>query len=528
LSHSTNQTYSLLWKRALLLLCFALPAGFLYTKIYLQLTNTLEYHRNWESEKMGLKRPVNGAVAFYITPPALDKNRLNLGAWFGFQEVLFKEKIEPQAMAFDLFLPEGAYVNFIYNKGENGFSGIRLSRNASFPSMHFTATAPGKFLRKDPLELHGFRDGANHLRAVWGEKEISVYFNDQALGSFRENFIPQQKVGFRGSAGLVAVDNVSIKLKNSREMIVESFGNSSRFWRVFLNSLGLIFLLDILILFFYWAKSRKINQTKMFNYALSYNLLLLVIGLPLNFANYSALSNTYLFSKIYFKALALKGNYKTSIETRPEAVARLRQEYPQAKGNHPFRVLFLGSSQTWGAGADAPEDTMVRRLEDKWRNSMGGDLECINAGISGERSGGLWEMYSQEWIEWNPQLVVINLSNNDPDSSRFGENLGKFVQLNRAKGVQTVFSLEANSPENPKPSTLKNHQIMRQVAAQFAIPVVDLHACLGKEANTGFLWWDFVHLTSYGQELAAQCLEKPLEGIIVMKRNETRDHLSSL
>jgi lysophospholipase L1-like esterase len=515
-------------KRTALLLCLALPICFLYTKIYLQLTNTLQYNRRWESEKMELKRPVNGAVAYYITPPALDKGRLNLGAWFGYQEVLFKEAIEPQEMSFDLFLPPGAYANFIYNKGDHGFSGIRLSRDDAFPSMHFIATAQGKFLQKDRLELGALGSDVGHVRAVWNGDTMDVYLNDQALGSFREDFLPQQRVGFRGGAALTWVDDVSIRLKNSPMVIEESFGNAQRFWPAFLRNLGIILLLDILILVFYWIKLRGAAEKNVFNYPLSFNFLLLILGLPLLFLNYSALSNTYLFSKIYFKVLALHGNYKTSIETRPEAVERLRREYPQTHGEHPLRVLFLGSSQTWGAGAGAPEDTMVRRLEDKWKNVPGGDLEFINAGISGERSGGMWEMYSQEWIRWDPQLVVINLSNNDTDPSRFGENLGKFAELNRVKGVRTLFSLEANSLENAKVGTLENHQIMRQVAEKFSIPVVDLHACLAKETDTGFLWWDFVHLTSYGQELAAQCLEKPLEEMLGIKRNGVRDHLSSL
>jgi lysophospholipase L1-like esterase len=47
---------------------------------------------------------------------------------------------------------------------------------------------------------------------------------------------------------------------------------------------------------------------------------------------------------------------------------------------------------------------------------------------------------------------------------------------------------------------------MREVAARHAIPVVEVHDALAAERDSGFLWWDRVHLTSYGQERLARHL----------------------
>ena len=37
-----------------------------------------------------------------------------------------------------------------------------------------------------------------------------------------------------------------------------------------------------------------------------------------------------------------------------------------------------------------------------------------------------------------------------------------------------------------------------------AIHVIDLHGLLAQQADSGQLWWDNVHLSDYGQELAAE------------------------
>jgi hypothetical protein len=49
---------------------------------------------------------------------------------------------------------------------------------------------------------------------------------------------------------------------------------------------------------------------------------------------------------------------------------------------------------------------------------------------------------------------------------------------------------------------------VRNVAGEFDAPVFDLYSYLNSDDvyDSGFLWWDSVHLSSYGQDLAAQWL----------------------
>jgi len=166
------------------------------------------------------------------------------------------------------------------------------------------------------------------------------------------------------------------------------------------------------------------------------------------------------------------------------------------------RILFVGSSQTWGAGARHQEDAFVARIC-SLLDKDGGRHECINSGICGEWAPSLVGLYEKEWSRFRPQLVVVNLGNNDGDPQAFGEALEELARFNRQRGIAMLFVMEANSTESDTTSLERKHGIMREVAARHQIRVADLHHYLAEHRDDGFLWWDFVHLTSFGHSLAA-------------------------
>ena len=131
----------------------------------------------------------------------------------------------------------------------------------------------------------------------------------------------------------------------------------------------------------------------------------------------------------------------------------------------------------------------------------------MNAGV-------LLELYKREWITLEPEAVVINLSNNDGGSVLLAQDfepcLERFVAINESKNIKTVFVLEANSIE-VTPNDLQLHPVMRTVGTRHGVPVVELHAFLKAKYDDGFLWWDFVHPTSLGHRLVADCILRALD-----------------
>ena len=82
------------------------------------------------------------------------------------------------------------------------------------------------------------------------------------------------------------------------------------------------------------------------------------------------------------------------------------------------------------------------------------------------------------------------------------------MEWTRSIHSKTLFVLEANSPEVDK--IRDKHAIMRNISRQYHVPLLDLNGYLASDSvyDSGFLWWDLVHLSSYGQELAAEFIAK--------------------
>jgi len=114
----------------------------------------------------------------------------------------------------------------------------------------------------------------------------------------------------------------------------------------------------------------------------------------------------------------------------------------------------------------------------------------------------LLRRYREHLVAWEPDVVVVILSNNDAENG-FGENLTALVELGEEHGIHTVFVQEPNSSEFPRSNESK-HRIMSEVATRYQIPCLDLNGHLADVHDAGLLWWDKVHLSSYGQRLAGE------------------------
>ena len=143
------------------------------------------------------------------------------------------------------------------------------------------------------------------------------------------------------------------------------------------------------------------------------------------------------------------------------------------------------------------------------------ELTTINAAIRGSDSTELIQRYVDRLHLLKPDVVVVNLSHNDSyrDSAVFASNLAKLVEFSKSQGSVLLFVQEANSSETDAERLAvlqEHHRIMRDIAGEHKVNCADLHGYLsGSEIrDSGLLWWDYVHLTSYGHELAGEFLAR--------------------
>ena len=205
---------------------------------------------------------------------------------------------------------------------------------------------------------------------------------------------------------------------------------------------------------------------------------------------------------------------KSTIETNEEVITRISREYPvtELAGKKPV-ILFIGTSQTWGAGASKPSMTYPAQVEKNLRKCFSDSaITVINTGISGSKSNELFSLYTNEWSKYSPLLTIIDLSTNDLDTTLFKETIDKFIRMNNANNIKTMLIAEPNS-YNWHFLTAK-HDIMKAEGKKYKVQVFDMQSYLDSCSETGFLWWDAFHCTDYGYRLFADRITPEIENLM--------------
>src|SRR5262249_18867476 len=365
---------------------------------------------------------IMGAEQFMTTRNDLFRDRLTLGEWHGFNEVSLKELIEPAAIEYRFRLSPGAYVYFIFNRSESGHYGIRLSRNAKFPSMFYQADRLNKFVSRTVLNLTPSRlnDGWHNLVLSFGSGQVSANLNGAALASVPVKIEGPQIIGLRGGSLPADVDFVRITGKDGRTILDESFSNRRHYWTI-LAVVAVISLLGIglttipLLL----VRRHSPNEFKLgvFRRLMGLGVAIMVLSLLFAF-DYFFWSSRYLYkadlpggahafaATVQIEALRQKlFLYPKDVSAFPsdkelrEAITRWEggkpiifsdivrytREHPivpefldegQVRGLPPkadrtIRVAFLGTSQTYGSGGERISETFVARCHGLLAQALG-------------------------------------------------------------------------------------------------------------------------------------------------------------
>jgi lysophospholipase L1-like esterase len=483
-------------------LVLALLAAWVVEKAVLRQGNTLHANGRWESPKVGLEHGILGAVSFLTTRPALHRDRLDLGAWHGFHELLLKQPLAPAELSLRFQLRRVGWVAAIVANDGAHFEAVRLSRDPAAPSACLAGTTQGAFTTKEPFAVPDL-GAAWHALALRREGDaLAVTLDGREVGRCRAALALPTRVGVRGSgADHVEVDDFRVVSSAPAATFTEDFANHRRAPLVFGAVLALLLALDAVVA----RAARRGAGGPGPAVALANGVVLACAGLAL-------LADTVYFGRIYPKGVDFAG-YPNKIEYEGQIAPKLEARYPLGPAPAGVRrIVVLGSSQTWGSGAARPEDVWVTRLEALLNASAapGERFELIDAGLPGETSSRLRRDWEKRWIAWQPELLLVNLGNNDRDPEVLARNLERIAEANAAHGIATAFIPEANCVESRSEKSLaelkRKHDALRAVAARNGIAVAETHGALAAERDTGFLWWDRVHLTSFGQERLAQRL----------------------
>ncbi|MES2304426.1 MAG: GDSL-type esterase/lipase family protein [Gemmatimonadota bacterium] len=473
--------------------------------------NALRLHPHWVATKPNLARAVMGATYFLEEPQTLDRGRLHLGAWFGFQEVRYDAPLPLRRLEATVGVEADGYLIVLHDITPDGFSGVRLSARRDLPSIRFRAGPGGEFLSSAPVPLALAPGSAHHVTLEFADSALSIAVDGRLVAS-EPHHSSLQQIGFRSGQRDAWVDDVAFTTTDNR-VVREDFTNRQRVNR---NTM-VLFALATIGLGVLTALVLTLHRTP----ARTVGLWLVLLNLTLMVLAAAAYGYQYFVPKRYpFETGSLKQDESSQIsEAQHRTIRELLQRYPAGSHGGEQRLLLLGSSQTWGAGASRLEDVWGTRLEALLARQLpAAHIVCINAGVSGLTSRQVYGLLD-ELLPLAPQAAIITLSSNDVDTASFRAHLDSILTRLKRAGVAPVVVLEPNSPEQmASDSRLGDihikHSILRDVARQANVPVVDMQEFLAASQQRGLLWWDFVHLTSFGQTLVAQHLAELVPNLL--------------
>jgi len=462
--------------------------------IYLVANNTIDNNGAWISSKQGLELPLMGAYSYTRKTQALARGHLDLGAWHGFQELIFRNSLYfVKQIDFD-FSP-GRDFSLILTKDDKQFSGIRLAWAQGVDSAYFIADAGGGFLSSRKLTIP-----ANLALAPWAHFSLKIQegmpvltINGMSVDLGDLKLSEPYTVGFRGSAISTLIDNLVI-LREGLNPIEDSFFSTNAWRPVFhLSLIAVVFGTVCLIAAMSMA---GIAWRRVLCAVATFGVVGVVVGGVVCAYVYYYYASTYPSGS--YQAREEQAYLENCFESRR---VEIRSRYGTPPAPDVERILFIGASQTYGSGAARQADTMVDRAEQRLNQlGAGRKFECVNAALVGATANTLFDAYQQEWAALLPRTVVVNLGNNDLLADQFEAHLEKFATLSEERGIRLVFSLEATASS----MGLAMHPVMRRVAEKHQVPLIDLHGFLQTRQDQGFLWWDSVHLTTFGQRLAGE------------------------
>jgi lysophospholipase L1-like esterase len=547
--------------------------GILWIAFALEAAQFIQYSRNillinsrWVNSKLLMQMYIMGSEQFMTTRNALFRDRLHLGEWHGFNEVSLKEPVEPAAIEYRFRLSPGAYIYFIFNRNPSGHDGIRLSRNAQFPSMFYRADRLNKFVSRTALDLTASRlnDGWHNLVLSFGSGRVVANLDGVELASIPVNVEGPQIIGLRGGSLPADVDSVRITGKDGRTILDDSFSNRRHYWKT-LAAVAVISLLLIGLTTVPLLRRHSPHEFKLgvFRCLMGLGVAMMVLSLLFGF-DYFFWSSRYPYKDylpggahafavtVQIEALRKKlflypkggSAFPSDKEVRESITrwdggepiifsdsARYTREHPTIpeflgdgqvralppKSDRTIRVAFLGTSQTYGSGAERISETFVARCHGLLAQALGDiSVETYNFSISGSNSTELLGKYAESWRFSRPDLLVINLSTNDGKIDTLTANLGTLAHQTRAAGGRVVFLLEPNAAEVEHRGLQEKHSAIQRLGRELRVPVWNLDKYMSSDPvyDSGMMWWDKVHLTSYGHGVVAEWLAPQMLAMI--------------
>ncbi len=539
--------------KAALAIIFVLFVGSTYflNQLLHQGNHTIAQNGTWSLLKLTDRLVLMGGQEFFEQRQPFAFNQLNLAEWHGHNEVTWSKAVGPwEELKFQLRLQPGAYVWLFISAMNQERYGLRISENAEFPSGFFTLDESARITEREPLNLKPSKS-FNEVKVKISDEKVSFFLDNQLILEKELKLPPERSFSFRSGLKGVTIDNV--ELQTGANKSVENFAPQFEMNYVYFST-AVILILSFLI----WLVSIfLIQKEKRVFFQITYQLLIFIFFLTASLIDRFVLAPSYLYKNripygqvaaseaiskvelvrqnVFFKIAefchakkpaplpAIK-DYMNFFQFSDQAgnISKLKSiDELKSHSKAQLEIVYMGTSQTWGAGALGPENSFAHVAVIELRKKLKRSISSLNFSVSGSWTEPLLNHYKKLLSIRKPEVLVVNLSMNDRSyMSSFEGNLRKVAELGRIHKIKTVFVLEAMDKEAYSASIQFMHQKMAQVGKAYDIPVFDLMGYVNSPEiyDSGIIWFDEVHMDRYGHQLIGRWLADKLAPVITGKK----------
>lgn len=517
---------------------------------------------NWTVQKANLNVPIVGADEALMGRSILSGGNAHLDDSYGYQEIRSRRELDVDKISFRFYLAKDAYIYIFYRETQDSREGVRLSANPKFRGLLFAMNGDREFLHPQALDTANLLPGWHVGSYVWQRGVLIFRCDDSEIFSAPTNLL-RSSIAFQGGSSEVLVSWVEAA-KDHKTVWRDDFLPND-LWRTPLKQLvcfesGLLAIFLCLSIF---AKSLRNSYERSIAYASLFCLLWLCFDLfyyshtpilahfSLNHREFEVSNREPTFRDFDFEYLrsslfrkwaaslnvsyfgdprlrAQRGYEITKLEytdceddTCRQVQPDLILQRPAPDGNSDtqhlvswpprqpkeFRLLMLGGSLYFGAGASSKEKSLFVQLSHMLKASLGDrKLHTLNISLPGNAVAQYAEILPEVVQRFQPDFLVEGFLTSIKERGDL-DRIAQLLDWENARGLSALFLFRVQNPERPT-TAQPDETRLKSLVNQKRIPSFDLASVTNDVDlnDRGILWWDFWHVTDFGHHLIAKKL----------------------
>lgn len=491
--------------------------------------NFLSLHDHFRLSKKARDSSLMGADQFLISRSGVAQGKLHLHRWHNYQELRSRHK-NPRDLRVKASVDPSGEIDLFWTDNQGHREGMRIRKNGS--AFWDTGTL-GEWQKSSALNVKFEKADNNFLRSLsayfqnetlpelevdlgihFGDQNVDVFQNGRKLDSFPLN-VKAEQWGIAGHGEAVDIDDLE------EDGVTEDFEAPYMFHYFVLMSPLLLIPFFTQKLFFttylFFISSLSFWSLDRFHFS-HFSLDFRATGMEeKNFSYEVEEFRKKLFGhspdisrKLIEKDYPVNAFYRGPVTCTQKGCSL---SYESANPEKHPRIMFVGSSQTIGVGADKLEDTFFAVAHKRILKELP-KLQGLNISVAGATPEQMSEIFSYWFEDWKPDFIVINFGFNG-EKEEYEPNIRKIFKESKGK---ILFLVNEAMEKDIQPS-IRLARDNPRLASEFGAKLIPLHQYMSTFTNKKeeFLWWDIVHFNNRGHFLAGNFVADEIINLLKIK-----------